>query len=214
MYKILGFHYEQACYNNGFTRVAGVDEAGRGAWAGPLVAAAVIFPRKFINGKEKIDPLAEIRDSKKLTAKKRERLYDVITTYALFYAIAEVSRECIDARGIQWANLHALTQAACNLAQQPDYVLSDGYLKPRGFVGKAIVRGDGKILSIAAASILAKVTRDRIMSAYDTVYPTYGFARHKGYGTKQHHEALLVHGSCELHRTSFAPIHALSKRLP
>jgi len=206
--------FEAASFTKGFCYVAGVDEAGRGAWAGPLVAAAVVFPRYIIEHKNAHEALASIRDSKKLTANKREKLYDCITEYAQFYAVAEVNHQDIDIHGIQWANIRAMTLAVRNLAQPPDYVFSDSYIKPDGFVGEAVVKGDDKVFSIAAASILAKVTRDRIMSAYDTTYPAYGFAQHKGYGTKQHREALQRHGPCVLHRKSFAPIKELRNELP
>ncbi len=211
--KISLFHYEYECYDAGHRYVAGVDEAGRGAWAGPIVAAAVIFPKDILEtcAEETRLALSSIRDSKKLTPKKREELYDTIITYAFSFAVAEISEKDIDQNGIQWANVSVMTKAVQNLSQQPDYVLSDGYIKPEGYKGMAMVKGDSKVLSIAAASILAKVARDKIMAKYSDIYSFYGFDKHKGYGTSQHHQALKDHGPCTLHRKSFRPISLMIK---
>jgi ribonuclease HII len=183
-----------------FKYIAGVDEAGRGPLAGPVVAAAVILPAEH--------NIIGLADSKKLSPKKREELSEIIQQEALSFAIAFVERDVIDEINILQASLQAMSQAVAKLTIIPDKVLVDGNITPD--VGKlaveAIVKGDTKIAEISAASILAKVARDKKMLEYDVKYPVYGFARHKGYGTKQHMQALATHGACPLHRTSFAPV--------
>ena len=178
-------------------RLCGVDEAGRGPLAGPVYAAAVILdPHKPIDG---------INDSKKLTEKKREALFDIITAQAAAYCIACADVEEIDDRNILQATFLAMRRAVDGLALLPELVLIDGDKLPGGLAvpSKAIVKGDSLSASIAAASILAMVSRDRVMIEADALYPMYGFARHKGYGTKQHVDALRTFGPSPIHRRSF-----------
>lgn len=185
--------------------VAGLDEAGRGSIAGPVTAAAVILP---LNNDQLSKHLQQVNDSKQLTAKVREEMFSRITHYALAYAVASVPALVIDEIGILPATRRAMQTAVSQLTPAAQYLLIDGRirLKTVPTPQQAIIRGDGKSLSIAAASILAKVTRDRLMVAMDETYPQYGFARHKGYGTAQHLAALERHGPCPQHRHSFAPI--------
>lgn len=188
--------------------VAGVDEAGRGPWAGAVVAAAVILDPER--------PIAGLNDSKKLTAAKREALYTEICAKALCYSIAEASAQEIDRINILQATYLAMQRAVQGLPQQPALVLVDGNRLPAWpYAAEAIVGGDGKVAAIAAASILAKVTRDRACLELDALYPHYGFAQHKGYGTAQHHAALQKLGVTPAHRHSFAPVRAvlLAQRL-
>lgn len=181
---------------------AGVDEAGRGPWAGSVVAAAVILdPQR---------PIAGLNDSKKLTAAKREALYAQICEKALCYCIAEASPAEIDQINILQATFLAMTRAVQGLAQQPHQVWVDGNRLPQwSYSARAIIGGDGKFAEIAAASILAKVSRDRACVALDSQYPGYGFAQHKGYGTAQHQSALQKFGATPVHRHSFAPVRAV-----
>lgn len=176
--------------------IAGTDEAGRGPLAGPVVAAACILPPDFLP--EGLD------DSKKLTEKKREKLFDIITESAVSYCIASASPEEIDQYNILEASLLAMRRAIAGLNPQPDLVLVDGCIN-RGFTipAKAIVSGDALSPSIAAASILAKVTRDRMCVDMDAEYPQYGFAKHKGYPTLAHKLAVYEYGPCPYHRRSF-----------
>ena len=176
--------------------IAGTDEAGRGPLAGPVVAAACILPPDFLP--EGLD------DSKKLTEKKREKLFDIITENALSYCIASASPEEIDQYNILEASLLAMRRAIAGLTPQPDLVLVDGCIN-RGFTvpARAIVSGDALSPSIAAASILAKVTRDRMCIDMDAEYPQYGFAKHKGYPTPAHKLAVYEFGPCPYHRRSF-----------
>jgi ribonuclease HII len=175
-----------------------VDEAGRGPLAGPVVAGAVII--KDFGFKERID------DSKKLTASKREKAYREILTKSVV-GIGIVDEKMIDEINIYQATKKAMQMAISNLKIPPDYVIVDGNMKIATKCPlKCIIGGDSKSLSIAAASIIAKVTRDKIMVEYDKVYPQYGFARHKGYGTKAHKEALIDQGPCPIHRFSFHPV--------
>ena len=179
--------------------IAGIDEAGRGPLAGPVVAAAVI-----------LDPdveIADLADSKTLSAKRREYLYEQITEFSLAWALGRAEVEEIDSINILQATLLAMQRAVNKLAINPEQVLVDGNQCPKlAYPTEAIIKGDQKIAAISAASILAKVSRDREMLEYDTIYPEYGFAKHKGYGTKQHIDAIKIHGITPLHRTSFAPI--------
>ncbi|HWR97116.1 MAG TPA: ribonuclease HII [Candidatus Methanoperedens sp.] len=180
----------------GVRRVAGVDEAGRGPLAGPVVAAAVIFPAGFTH--------PEIRDSKRLTAAQRERLVPVITGAAVAWAVAEASPAEIDAHNILQATLRAMERALAALAVAPDYLLVDGPKLPAALLpGEGINGGDGRVACIAAASILAKVHRDALMTAHNRRWPVYGFAAHKGYGTPAHLRALAAHGPCPIHRMTF-----------
>ena len=178
---------------------AGVDEAGRGPLAGPVVAAAVIL--------DESDPIDGLADSKKLTAFRREKLFDEIQARALCCSIALATVEEIDRHNILQATLLAMKRAVENLRLKPSRVLVDGNQLPRlAIMAKAIVKGDALVPAISAASILAKVYRDRWCAAYHLEYPQYGFARHKGYGTVQHLAALRAHGACPQHRRSFAPV--------
>lgn len=182
--------------------LAGVDEAGRGPLAGPVVAAAVILdPRQ---------PIAGLADSKKLTARRRERLYDEICAKALCCSIALASVEEIDRLNILQATLLAMQRAVAGLRLPPAKVLVDGNRLPTlGVLAEAIVDGDATVPAISAASILAKVQRDRWCAEVDAQWPQYGFAAHKGYGTAAHLAALRAHGACEHHRRSFAPVAAV-----
>ena len=179
--------------------VAGVDEAGRGPLAGPVVAAAVIL--------DDLHPIEGLADSKRLTAAKREKLYDEIRAKALCCSIAEASVEEIDSLNILQATLLAMRRAVDGLRLKPAKVLVDGNRLPvLDVLAEAIVKGDAKVPAISAASILAKVHRDRWCAEYDREFPQYGFAAHKGYGTAEHLAALRAHGACPQHRKSFAPV--------
>lgn len=188
---------EQSCFDEGIDIVCGVDEAGRGPLAGPVCAAAVILPPNL--------ELPGLNDSKKLTDKKRRELYDIIIEQATAYAIALVDEKTIDEINILQATFRAMERAIGELSVRPRLALVDGNREPspEGVAVRCIVGGDGKSASIAAASILAKVTRDRLMEELDGTYPEYGFAVHKGYGTKRHYEALREFGPCPIHRQSF-----------
>lgn len=188
--------YENTLYQRGISYIAGVDEAGRGPLAGPVFAAAVVLPpHTFIEG---------INDSKKLSEKKREELYDIIIEKAVSYGIASVSEREIDSMNIRNAAHKAMIEAVRALKVQPNHVLVDGdAVKGLTMPYTAIVNGDGLSISIAAASILAKVARDRVVKKLDEVYPQYGFGKHKGYGTQAHVEAIRTYGICPVHRRSF-----------
>ena len=176
--------------------LCGVDEAGRGPLAGPVCAAAVILPPGLV--------IPGLNDSKKLTDKKRRELYDVITAEAVSYGIAFADEKEIDEINILQATFLAMARAMEKLAPQPELALIDGNrAKDFGLPVRTIVKGDSLSASIAAASILAKVTRDRLMEQYDEQYPQYGFAVHKGYGTKRHYAALREYGPCPIHRQTF-----------
>lgn len=179
--------------------VAGVDEAGRGPLAGPVVAAAVIL--------DELQPIAGLADSKALSAARRERLFDEIRAKSLCCSIAEASVEEIDRLNILQATLLAMRRAVQGLRLKPRLALVDGNRLPQlDMPAEAIVKGDAKVAAISAASILAKVTRDRWCAELHTQYPQYGFAGHKGYGTAEHLAALQQHGACPQHRRSFAPV--------
>ena len=198
-----GIEFEQSYWRAGLQRVAGVDEAGRGAWAGPVVAGAVLFPPFD----EIPDSLREVHDSKLLTPKQREILFDIIASAALSYAVGMMPAEAIDRMGIVPATRAAMQAALEALSPQPQAVLIDAVRLPViDCPQQAIIKGDQKSLTIAAASIIAKVTRDRWMQASEVDYPAYGFARHKGYGTPQHRAALDACGPCAIHRHSFSPV--------
>jgi ribonuclease HII len=182
--------------------LAGVDEVGRGPLAGDVVTAAVILDPE--------NPIAGLRDSKKLTEKKREFLYDEIVSKALSYSIARCNIAEIDELNILQASLLAMHRAVAALAIQPEYVAVDGNKLPVWhYASEAVVKGDDKVAAIAAASILAKVTRDRELVLLHQEFPQYGFDKHKGYPTKQHLEALQLHGVTVHHRRSFGPVKAL-----
>ena len=192
--------YQEQFYSDKVNLIVGVDEAGRGPLAGPVVAAAVIFPRTYIN--------IDINDSKQLTEKKREALFDVIKENAIAYGVGIVSAEMIDEINIYEATKVAMKQAINNLKHNYDLILTDA-MKLDGFDVEVIdiIKGDAKALPIAAASIIAKVTRDHMMNELDAKYPEYGFKKHKGYGTKQHMEALKKYGPIKgIHRFSYKPV--------
>ena len=190
------FDYENDKYEKGYTAVCGCDEAGRGPLCGPVVAAAVILPKDLI--------IEGLNDSKKLTEKKRELLYDVIVEKALAFGIAEASPEEIDEINILNASMLAMRRAVEKLSLKADFCLIDGN-SSRGFEipTETVVKGDAKSYSIAAASILAKVTRDRICLEQDKEYPEYNIAKHKGYPTKEHMDAVKQFGPSPIHRKSF-----------
>lgn len=188
--------YEQEAIAKGYQAVCGVDEAGRGPLAGPVCAAAVILPPDtLIDG---------VNDSKKLSEKKREALFDVIKATALSYSIAYATVEEIETHNILNATMLAMRRAVEGLSVKADYAMIDGNrMPPLTIDGECIVKGDAKSLSVACASILAKVSRDRLLYRYAQEYPQYGFDKHKGYGTKVHVEALRQYGPCPYHRMSF-----------
>ncbi len=185
---------------------AGVDEAGRGPLAGPVVVAAVIL--------DKQKPIAGLDDSKKLSPKKREQLYDEIVEKAVGYAIVEVSAQEIDEINILQATLRGMSKAVRQLSSKAEFVLIDGNKVPDDLtqIAKAVVGGDRLHKCISAASILAKVTRDRIMLDFAKEYPRFGFEKHKGYPTKAHLEALAKFGACPIHRRSYAPVKKVLER--
>lgn len=198
--------YEGQVRQKGFGLIAGLDEAGRGALAGPVVAGAVILP---LDDAEALTILREVNDSKQLTAKQRTHFFGLITEHALAYGVGIVGAEVIDEIGILPATRQAMVTAVAQLNPAPDYLLIDGRLRLKtqsNIPQQAIIRGDSLSLSIASASIIAKVTRDQLMVDFDRVYPQYHFAQHKGYGTAMHQQAIAQHGPCPIHRHSFAPI--------
>ena len=191
------FEFEKAAVNSGFSCICGVDEAGRGPLAGPVCAAAVILPEGAV--------IEGLDDSKKLTEKKRERLYDIIKQTAVAYSVAYGTLEEIETVNILEATYLAMNRAIEGLTVKPDFALIDGNSVPRGIKipCETVVKGDSRSMSVAAASVLAKVTRDRLMLEYDKKYPEYNFKKHKGYGTKEHTELIKQYGPCEIHRLSF-----------
>lgn len=191
------YEFEKAAVNSGFSCICGVDEAGRGPLAGPVCAAAVILPDGAV--------IEGLDDSKKLTEKKREKLYDIIKETAVAYSVAYGTLEEIETVNILEATYLAMNRAIEGLSVKPDFALIDGNRVPRGIKipCETIVKGDSKSMSVAAASVLAKVTRDRLMLEYDKKYPEYNFKKHKGYGTKEHTELIKQYGPCEIHRLSF-----------
>ena len=196
--------YEEKYFKQGIRYIAGIDEVGRGPLAGPVCAAAVILPKDLV--------IDGINDSKKLTEKKREALYDVIANEASAWATAYVEPEEIDAINIRQATHKAMQMAVDALKITPEILLVDGNDKiPFSIASEYIIKGDAKSQSIAAASIMAKVTRDRFMVAMEETYPGYGFAKNKGYGTKVHMEGIRSIGLCPLHRRSFITAKVLGK---
>ena len=191
------FEIEKSAFERGYKLVCGVDEAGRGPLAGPVCAAAVILPTDTV--------IEGLNDSKKISEKKRELLYDVICEKAIAYSITFGTLEEIETLNILEATFLAMNRSINGLEIKPDYALIDGNRAPKGIniPCETVVKGDAKSASIAAASILAKVTRDRLLMEYDTQYPEYNFKKHKGYGTKEHTELILKHGPCPIHRLSF-----------
>ena len=196
---IFMWEFETALFDKGIESIAGVDEAGRGPWAGPVVAAAVIVPRNY-------KFCSKITDSKKLNPRQRRKAFEEITGRCLYsYAVAD--QEYIDRYNILNATLFAMAQAVNMLKSPPGWVIVDGPYKPEiPFPCTAVIDGDAKSISVACASIVAKVIRDEMMCEYDKQYPQYGFSGHKGYGTKAHSEAIMKYGPCPLHRKSFRPI--------
>lgn len=192
--------YELYLRQHGYQLIAGVDEAGRGPIAGPVVAAAVIFEPT-----DDVPRLLEgLTDSKKLTEKRREKFYALIQQKAISVSVGMQTHLEIDQNNILQATLKAMTQAISELIPSPDYVIVDGNCEPHvNLPCSAIIKGDGLSLSIAAASVIAKVTRDRVMCEYHKIYPEYGFDRHKGYPTPQHKSAVARFGPCKIHRRSF-----------
>jgi len=192
---------EDRLYAAGISPLAGVDEAGRGACAGPLVVASVILRDPHAS------ELAKVRDSKEISEKNREDLFDVVTNAALSLSIVIISNQEIDARGVHAANLDGMRRAVQGLDITPAYVLTDGYaIEGLALPNLAVWKGDQVVTCISAASIIAKVTRDRIMREMDLIYPEYGLASHKGYITKTHTEALRKYGVTPIHRRSFSNI--------
>jgi ribonuclease HII len=195
---------ESQLIDAGITPLAGVDEAGRGACAGPLVIASVVLHDPFA------EDLAEVRDSKDVSEKEREDLYELLIQKAAAISTIIVPPAEVDARGVHAANLDGMRRAVQGLSITPAYVLTDGYaIDGLGIANLAVWKGDQVAHCISAASIIAKVTRDRIMRELDTQYPQYGFAKHKGYITASHTKALNTHGPCIEHRRSFSNIAAL-----
>lgn len=188
---------EQELYQKGFKNICGIDEAGRGPLAGPVVVAGVIMPKdSMIEG---------INDSKKVSEKKREKLYDLIIEEAISYSVAIIGQDVIDDINILNATKQGVTRVVEELDVKPDLILVDAltHINTKGIPYDSIIKGDAKCYSIAAASILAKVTRDRIMRQWDEIYPQYGFVAHKGYGTAKHIAAIKEYGLCPIHRKTF-----------
>ena len=188
---------EKDLYNKGFKNICGIDEAGRGPLAGPVVIAGVVMPQdSMIEG---------INDSKKVSEKKREKLYDLIIEEAISYSVAIIGQDVIDDINILNATKQGVTQVVEGLDIKPDLIIVDAlnHINTRGIPYESIVKGDAKCYNIAAASILAKVTRDRIMRQWDELYPQYGFLSHKGYGTAKHISAIKEYGLSPIHRKSF-----------
>ena len=195
---------EQLLTSAGISPIAGVDEAGRGACAGPLVIASVVLHDPFAA------ELAVVRDSKEIPEGKRDAVFDLIHRVAASVSVVIVPASEVDARGVHAANLDGMRRAVQGLSVEPAYVLTDGYaIEGLGVPNLAVWKGDQVVVSISAASVIAKVTRDRIMREMDLEFPQYGFAGHKGYITAAHTKALNEHGPCSQHRTSFANVAAL-----
>ncbi len=195
---------EQLLANAGISPIAGVDEAGRGACAGPLVIAAVVLNDPFAA------ELAVVRDSKEIAENKRDAVFELIHQVAASVSVVIVPAHEVDSRGVHAANLDGMRRAVQGLSVEPAYVLTDGYaIEGLGVPNLAVWKGDQVVVSISAASVIAKVTRDRIMREIDNEYPQYGFAGHKGYITAAHTQALQEHGPCAQHRRSFANVAAL-----
>ncbi len=199
--------YERNAYGRGFKVIAGLDEAGRGPLAGPVVAAAVILPRDYVNG--------EIKDSKQLSVKKRESVFKQIKTDALSIGLGVIEPSIIDKINIHHASLLAMKEAVENLTIPVDYLLIDGIFKiTMDIEQETIVAGESASVSVASASIIAKVSRDRIMDIYHRQYPQYNFCDNKGYATADHRKAILEFGCCKIHRRSFRPVRESLEGLP
>ena len=200
--------FERSAREAGAVRIAGLDEAGRGPLAGPVVAAAVVFPEGLL--------IPGVTDSKQLTEDQRERLYPLIIDAAIAYGIGIVDERTIDEVNIREASITAMERSLDAISPAPDHLLLDGnFTLPRiSIPQKAIIKGDCLSHSVAAASILAKVTRDRLMRDLHERYPQYNFQKHKGYGTKEHRELIRRHGPCEAHRKSFQPVAGMLQDRP
>lgn len=188
---------EQDLYEKGFNNICGIDEAGRGPLAGPVVVAGVIMPNNSM--------IEGVNDSKKVSEKKREKLYNLILEEAISYSVAIIGQDVIDEINILNATKQGVTQVVEGLNIRPDLILVDAltHINTKGVPYESIIKGDAKCYNIAAASIIAKVTRDRIMRQWDEIYPQYGFINHKGYGTAKHIAAIKEYGLCPIHRRSF-----------
>lgn len=210
--KLADFSAEKSLWSKGLSRVCGLDEVGRGPLAGPVVACALVFD--FSHKDFNLVKKKEFRDSKLFSPKQREKLFDFLThCEAVKYGVSSVGEKAIDELNILQASQLAMRQALQQLSVLPELLLIDG----RETLGnypcnqKAVIKGDEKIASVAAASVIAKVLRDQKMREYHALYPQYGFDRHKGYGTRQHLAAIFKHGPCPVHRLSFAPLKHLDK---
>jgi ribonuclease HII len=210
---MLEINKENSLFMQGFKLVAGLDEAGRGPLAGPVVAAVAVLNPEILLDSVKLEKLKGINDSKKISAKKREELFDIIKENFFEIGVGVVNHQTIDRINILQATFLAMKMALGNLKSKPNILLVDGKfpIPNLSLRQEAIINGDALIFSIAAASIVAKVTRDRLMDEYDKKYPQYGFAKHAGYGTKFHMEALKQFGPCEIHRKTFKPVTILLK---
>jgi len=206
--------YERELWQKGLTHVAGVDEAGCGPLAGPVVAAAVVFPCAW-SERGVVSGLRGLNDSKQLTEAQREKYYAILTSHPeIRWAVARVEVEMIDRINIYQAAHRAMNLALDQLQPPPEHVLVDGRpVKSMRLPNTPLVKGDARSYSIAGASVLAKVTRDRLMREFDRLYPGYGFAEHKGYGTPQHLAAIQTLGPCPIHRRSFAPFRPVATAL-
>jgi ribonuclease HII len=208
------FEFERALWTQGVARVAGVDEAGRGPLAGPVFAAAAVLPSKWAESGLPHE-LEGLDDSKQLTAVQREKFFAFLTACPeVQFAVAQVGAGQIDAINILRATHRAMNDALAQLRPAPEHALVDGRpVKTMSVPHTAIVKGDARSYSIAAASVLAKVARDRLMLEFDRQWPKYGFAEHKGYGTAEHLAAIAAHGPCPIHRRSFAPLKPTQREL-
>ena len=206
--------FERELWLKSLSHIAGVDEAGRGPLAGPVVAAAVVLPQRWLEAGLD-ERLRDLNDSKQLTEAQRENYFAILTAHPeIRFAIAVVDAETIDRINILQATHRAMNEALAQLSPPPEHVLVDGRpVKTMRFPQTALVKGDAKSYSIAAASVLAKVTRDRMMLEFHQIHPGYGFAEHKGYGTPQHLAAIEKLGACAIHRRSFAPIRTKEREL-
>ena len=206
---------EIALIKNGYKFIAGIDEAGRGSWAGPVVAAAVVMPVSHFHPVGGISPfLSGVKDSKLISSKMRDKLFDEIIENCLGYGVGIVENDTIDEINIYQASKLAMKNAVENIKGIiPEYLLIDAMALDADIPQKAIIKGDTNIYSIACASIIAKVTRDRLMIEFHEKYPEYGFDLHKGYGTKIHSEALTKNGPCEIHRFSYKPIISITSNM-
>ncbi len=192
---------ERLLLENGISPIAGVDEAGRGACAGPLLVVALVLRDPFAR------ELTQVRDSKKLSEQQREELYEIILENSLSISVIEISSSAIDERGVHLANIEGMRRAVQGLLLPPRYVLTDGYAIPGLAISTlGVWKGDQVVRTISAASIIAKVRRDRIMREFDIEFPLYGFGQHKGYVTAAHSAALAQYGPCDIHRRSFANV--------